>query len=113
MSNVEVGSNPSEGIVVVEINRNQYFMVGLVLLFLGIQFRAVDTFVLNEQSTQFMTKRFGTPAQKTISAPFLMVGAPHVGPRKVVRPPDWIGWALISIGAVLILHSLAMKRPDG
>jgi hypothetical protein len=32
-------------------------------------------------------------------------------PRRTLRPPTWLGFALISIGAVLVLHSLAMKKP--
>jgi hypothetical protein len=34
----------------VEINRNQYFLAGLVVLALGLQLRAVETYVLNESS---------------------------------------------------------------
>jgi hypothetical protein len=30
-----------------EINRNQYFLAGIVLLFVGIQFRLVDSVTLN------------------------------------------------------------------
>ncbi len=30
--------------------------------------------------------------------------------KKTIHPPDWIGWSLISIGAVLILHSWGMKK---
>ena len=36
-----------------------------------------------------------------------------MGPRKVLQPPEWLGWCLMSVGAVLILHSLAMKGPGG
>jgi hypothetical protein len=28
-----------------------------------------------------------------------------------LRPPVWLGYALMSVGGVLMLHSLAMKRP--
>jgi hypothetical protein len=31
---------------------------------------------------------------------------------RTVKLPVWTGWATISVGAVLVLHSLAMKRPD-
>ena len=40
-----------------EINRNQWMMIGLVILSLGIQFRMVDSFVLNEKSTEIIAKR--------------------------------------------------------
>jgi len=41
----------------VEISRNQYFMVGVIVLLLGIQFRFVETAVLNERATQFLAER--------------------------------------------------------
>jgi hypothetical protein len=31
--------------------------------------------------------------------------------KRNVRPPDWLGWSLLSLAAVLILHSWAMKKP--
>ena len=30
---------------------------------------------------------------------------------ELVVPPEWLGWATVSVGSVLILHSLAMPRP--
>ena len=30
--------------------------------------------------------------------------------NRVVHPPEWIGWMLLSLGSVLILHSLAMPK---
>lgn len=90
-----------------EISRNQYFMVGVIVLLLGIQFRFVETAVLNERATQFLAERSKNSAVAS-GARFL----PAVGPpaRKIVRPPEWIGWALMSVGSVLILHSLALRQ---
>ena len=91
-----------------ELNRNHYFMIGLFVLCLGIQFRLVESYVLNERASKFITAR---TAAVTSTAQFL----PSVGPtpRKVIAPPDWLGWAMMSIGSVLILHSLAMPKPGG
>lgn len=94
-----------------DFNRNHYFIIGVVLLLLGLQFRLVDRYVLNESASQFLTTQLGlssdTPRAK--AAGFF----PSVGrsPPKIVEPPQWLGWALMSVGSVLILHSLAMKRP--
>lgn len=93
-----------------EINRNQYFLAGIVLLLLGIQFRQVDTYVLNEHVSRALARRAGDTTQKTVS--FLPSLGP-VAPRKSIRPPEWLGWAVGSVGAVLILHSLAMPKPAG
>ncbi len=93
-----------------EISRNQYFMAGLVILLLGIQFRLVDSVVLSEPATRFLIER-----SKHARAANTTRLLPAVGPpaRKVIRPPEWLGWCLMSIGSVLILHSLALKQNPG
>jgi hypothetical protein len=100
-----------------ELNRNQYFLFGLVLLLVGIQLRMVDSYVLNEQATKFLAEKFGTRAQDAAAQtalPTLDLATGGAGsvPMRTVRPPIWLGWAFMSVGAVLVLHSLAMKRPD-
>ncbi|MGD9645792.1 MAG: hypothetical protein AB7U73_08775 [Pirellulales bacterium] len=94
-----------------EINRNQWFMVGIIVLALGLQFRLVDSYTLNQRTTQFLAEKIGKPHEQA-AVGFRGI-LPSAGPqvRKVVRPPDWLGWALLSTGAVLVLHSLAMPRP--
>ena len=43
---------------------------------------------------------------------FLIWECPIIVKRKHrVEPPSWLGWALVSVGSVLILHSLALKKP--
>jgi len=93
------------------MNRFHYFFIGLVVLFIGIELRMVDSFVLNERTTNMI-------ADKTGSSPIgesnpLRVFMPASGPlpRKTVQPPQWLGWALLSVGGVLVLHSLAMPKP--
>ncbi len=92
-----------------EVNRNQYFLVGLVVLFLGLQVRSVESYVLNERSSKFLAERI--PALASADANLMPAAGPS--PHKSVHPPTWLGYAVISVGAVLILHSLAMKRPGG
>ena len=95
-----------------DINRNQYFMAGLVLLLLGIQFHLVDSYVLTPQCTQFLAKRTGNPvaAVNTPTQPLPQAAEPTL--KKTVHPPEWLGWCLMSIGSVLILHSWAMPKPS-
>ena len=92
-----------------EINRNQYFLAGLVLLALGLQLRAVETYYLNERASTFINERL--PALASNDDSLMPAAGPR--PRKTVAPPTWLGYAVISVGAVLILHSLAMRRPGG
>ena len=95
-----------------EINRNQYFMAGTVLLLLGIQFRMVDTYVLNDKAKDFVAQKMAAqadsaePTQTENRAAFL---APLAAGK--FQPPRWLGWSFISLGAVMILHALAMPRP--
>jgi hypothetical protein len=91
-----------------EFNRNQYFFLGVVVLLMGLQLRAVSSYVLTAEATRFLAERTQSGAESTLFALTKDFGA---GPQKVIQPPEWVGWCLISVGAVLILHSLAMKRP--
>ncbi|MCA9162335.1 MAG: hypothetical protein R3C99_15480 [Pirellulaceae bacterium] len=93
-----------------DIKRNQVFMAGIIVLFLGIQLRMVQTYVLNEQTTQVLAKhmRQSEVASTNIFPALYSAVAPP--PRKSLTPPKWLGWALLSTGAVLVLHSLAMPK---
>jgi hypothetical protein len=92
-----------------ELNRNQYFFMGLVILLIGVQLRTVSSFTLTHEATKFLAERSQTSAaDSTLLALSSDMGA---GPQKVVQPPEWLGWCLMSVGGVLILHSLAMKKP--
>ncbi len=98
-----------------ELNRNHYFMVGLIILLLGLQLRSVQAFVLNKKCSEFVAMKLKSQqpqlAQKN---PFMMsIASPSASIQKqTIVPPKWLGWALVSVGAVLILHSLAMGRPN-
>jgi hypothetical protein len=96
-----------------EITRNQYWMVGLVLLFLGFQFREVEIIELNAEFTQFLADRTGHPlAAVSATSQSLTQGERPPAKGRTIRPPEWFGWSLISIGGVLVLHSLAMPKPS-
>jgi hypothetical protein len=88
-----------------DLNRNQFFFIGLVVLMIGLQVRYVAAYHLTPETTQFLAERTGQSATASI------LSAAGGTPRKVVQPPEWLAWCLISVGAVLCLHSLAMPRP--
>jgi len=94
-----------------EINRNQWMMMGLVILAMGVQFRMVDSFVLNEKTTEIIAKRLhkNDMVANTFMMPALDLPAPPS--QRVIKPPRWLGFMMISVGAVLMLHSLAMPKP--
>jgi hypothetical protein len=99
-----------------ELNRNQYFLAGLVILLLGMQLRMVDTFVLNERATQFLAQRLqqvqSQPLASASDLPTLVAAQAPVAKHRL-RPPRWLGWSLVSMGSVLVLYSLALKKPGG
>jgi hypothetical protein len=90
-----------------EITRNQYYLAGLVLLFLGIQFRMIDTVQLTPEFSQFLAERQGHPLAAVGTA------GGKATARSTYQPPEWLGWMLGSAGAVLVLHSWAMSKPSG
>ena len=85
-------------------NRQHLLLAGLLLFLLGVQFRLVESFTLNERSTRFVAAQLGeqSPLQPAWQA------API---RKVVAPPRWLGLALMSAGAVVTFKSLSMRGP--
>jgi hypothetical protein len=100
-----------------EFNRNQYFLAGLVTVMLGIQLRLVETFVLNDRASQFIARRMQQiKGQQVVASagelPTLFASSTPVV-RERVHPPQWIGWSLASVGSVLVLYSLALKKPGG
>jgi hypothetical protein len=83
--------------------RQHLLLAGLLLFLLGVQFRVVDSFTLNERSTHFVAARLGGGPQQAAAS----WQAPAL--RKVVQPPRWLGLALMSVGAVLTVKSLSGK----
>lgn len=92
-----------------ELNRNHYFVIGIVLILVGIQIRMVDTYVLNESAS----KRFAEKQDKTLAAGYPFMQMAPTDTRKSITPEPWVGWLVLSAGAVLTLHSMAMPKPGG
>ena len=91
-----------------EMNRNQYFFIGVVVVLMGLQFRMVSSYTLTPNATRFLAERTQSSSNSTLFAFSSDLGAT---PQKVISPPEWLGWCLMSVGAVFILHSLAMRKP--
>ncbi len=82
-------------------NRQRLLLAGLLLFLVGVQFRLVSSFTLNERSSHFVAARLGG------REPSVAWQAPPL--RKVVEPPRWLGLALMSAGAVLTVRGLSLK----
>ena len=86
-------------------------MFGTLLLLLGLQFRFLESVVLNEESSRFVAEKMDTNTDATAAQVLNTTGLGAMTPRKTIKPPIWIGWALIAGGAVFVLHSLALRKP--
>ena len=81
------------------MRRQTILFLGLLVFFVGIQFRMVESFTQSDFSSRLIAVA-PVPTE------------PGVAPawsRKVVEPPRWLGLALMSVGSVLTLRS--MKPP--
>lgn len=95
-----------------ELNRNHYLTIGLVVMLLGVQFRLVKSYTLTEQSSQFIAKNLNLSepaAPAPMVAFFNVAGTPQS--KRQFSPPRWLGFSFISMGVVLVLQSFAMKKP--
>ncbi len=91
-----------------DIDRNRYFMFGVILFLLGLQFRLVDSFVLNENSTRAL-HRFAQRskiADNIATNVYMQVGTP----KKNMCPPNWLGFVLLTVGGVMSLHAMVLPR---
>lgn len=94
-----------------ELSRNHYFSIGLVILFIGIQGRMVYSVELTPECVKFLAEKTGHPMAAAIkAADDSNSSGKTVAPSKTIVFPDYAGWSSISIGAVLILHALAMPK---
>ncbi len=99
--------------IAMDIDRNRYFMFGVILFLLGLQFRLVDSFVLNENSTRAL-HRFAQRskiadnnlATNLATNVYMQVGTP----KKNLRPPNWLGFVLLTVGGVMSLHAMVLPR---
>lgn len=92
------------------LDRNRYFMFGVILFLLGLQFRLIDTFVLNESSTRALHRiaQRSQISDRNIGTDVYMQVAPS--PKKSVRPPNWLGFVLLTVGGVMSLHAMVLPR---
>ncbi len=92
-----------------DIDRNRYFMFGVILFLLGLQFRLVDSFVLNENSTRAL-QRFAQKAKITDNNMATNVYMQVASPKKSLNPPNWLGFVLLTVGGVVSLHAMVLPR---
>ena len=71
----------------------------------------VESIELTPDFTQFLAERTGHPLASVNAAAQSLIQSDSPPAKKTIYPPDWLGWSLVSLGSVLILHSWGMKKP--
>jgi len=80
-------------------------VTGVVLLLLGLQLRVCHSYQLTPQTTATLA-RWLAPKQPTAESVVQRVVVETTAVQKTIRPPRWLGWALLSFGVVLTSHGV-------
>ncbi len=84
--------------------------LGIVVALLGYQLRAVETYELNAEASRFVETRLKQVPIRQEGAYDTILPSLGPTPRKRLTHPRWVGLAFMSIGAVLILHGISVRR---
>lgn len=95
------------------ITRNRYFLLGILLVLLGIQFRMIDSFVLKERASRVLARFNKTTPVADNSGMSSMLMQIYPKPVNRIRPPRWMGLAMITLGAVISFHALVIPKQAG
>jgi hypothetical protein len=80
--------------------RGTFFSIGMFIALWGVSLLFVDKLVVNVADDTARTPGFrgmlagGQPQQK----------------QRVIDPPDWVSFSLLSVGAVTMLYAVALPR---
>jgi len=117
------------------MNRTVVMTLGFLLVFFGIQLNVVDSYVLTPRMANFLSDKLPeTPANQinaidanqqlgTFTQAGYSNGQPNQpgvlrmpmstgvnGANRVIRPPGWIGWPIMFLGAVFFLNGLTIRK---
>ena len=81
-----------------------FIYAGIILLLIGGQMYAVESYRLTPSATKFLAHNVGpSPDTPRGALNHLMVNS-GTGVRETITPPGWLAWAAISAGSVLAAH---------
>ena len=81
--------------------RSIFFSTGLFVFLWGVMFLFVDKLVLKTP----------TPSEENAEVAFRgMFTSTNDEQQKIVDPPDWAGFSLMSIGSVTMLYAVALPK---
>ena len=77
--------------------RAMFLAIGVFLLLLGVQCLGVSQFTLKIRD-------------EAAASANIFDTTPALGPQKIVAPPPWAPWSLMSTGAVVCLYSFTIPK---
>ncbi|RIK77475.1 MAG: hypothetical protein DCC68_17190 [Planctomycetota bacterium] len=86
-----------------------WLYLGLMVGLLGLQLRMVETFVFTPESTKVLNDWVG-PNESTPTGAIQRWAVNENLVQKQYRPPAWLGYALLSSGAVMFVHGLLLRN---
>lgn len=84
-------------------------LAGALLLLLGGQLRAVQTFELSPNATRLLAAWAG-PSPQTTEGAVRQIAIDATQYRHRITPPEWLGWSLLSVGSVLTAHGMMRRK---
>jgi hypothetical protein len=85
------------------MSKFQFYLAGIIILLFGFEAKRIDSFTLNGAASQMVNQALGAPATGYVSS-----FSP--APLRTVDTPEWLGYLMLTVGSVSILHGLAMKN---
>lgn len=94
------------------MTRNHFICYGLILLGIGLQLLVFQSFVLTEDASKFYYEKVEREIDPDYREVNRVVSAGTNLPfaRKKIEHPSWLGWPFVSVGAVLLFQSIAMRN---
>lgn len=122
------------------MRRTSIMTLGFVLIFIGIQLHFVQSYVLTQRVSDFLSEKSGpvqaqpsygfppanSSANTAFNSPYYQASygagnsqAPLVVPpaygntsvdSRAVTPPRWLCWPILFLGTVVFLHGFSMRR---
>ncbi len=93
-----------------DLDKHKLLLWGTLILFFGIQFHYFNSYVLTEKASKVYYSRFEKKAKVDVPKSKFLQKEEEESPRKTFRPPNWLGRCLISVGAVLVVQAIMLRK---
>jgi|GEM_PF-4188680 len=92
-----------------EIKRNQFLFLGMLLILIGAHFRVIETAHLNPEVSNALARQVGHPLASVNSAATSLTADNKSPYRHPINIPNRLGWLFASVGIIFVLHAITVK----